>query len=66
MRTIIKCIEMRNKVERLHRLFWRMRTGDKNANITLRIMFGKEIPITHTKNILLVLKEILQHWEEEE
>ena len=51
-------------IERLRRLFDRRSIGDPQSNHVLRVMFGKEIPITHSKNIILVLDRIIKHWEE--
>ena len=56
----------RKDIERMRKLFDKRSIEDPSAFITLRVMFGKDIPRTHCKNIILVLDRILKNWGEEE
>ena len=49
-------------IERIRRLFDKSSIGDKSSKTILRVMFGKEIPRTHSKNIILVLDRIIDNW----
>lgn len=53
---------MKKDIERMRRLFDKRTIGDKGSKTTLRVMFGKDIPRTHSKNIILVLDRIIENW----
>jgi hypothetical protein len=53
---------MKKDIERMRRLFDKRTIGDKGSKTILRVMFGKDIPPTHSKNIILVLDRIIHNW----
>lgn len=53
---------MKKDIERMRRLFDKRSIGDKGSKTTLRVMFGKDIPRTHSKNIILVLDRMIENW----
>ena len=55
----------RKDIERMRRLFDKRSIEDPSAFLTLRVMFGKDIPKTHCKSIIKVLDLILKNWGEE-
>jgi hypothetical protein len=57
---------MKKDIERIRRLFDKRTIGDRGSKTILRVMFGKDIPPTHSKNIILVLDRILENWVDEE
>ncbi len=53
---------MKKDIERMRRLFDKRTIGDNGSKTILRVMFGKDIPPTHSKNIILVLDRIIDNW----
>ena len=57
---------MKKDIERLRKLFDKRSIGDESSFMILRVMFGKDIPKTHSKNIVLVLDRIIKNWRDQE
>ena len=55
--------ELIRDISRLRNLFDRKTTNHPSANLTLRVMFGKDIRISHAKSVVLVLDRLLKNWE---
>ncbi len=59
-------MENKKNIKRIRSLIDKNSIGDKSSSKVLKLMFGKNMPPTHSKNIVLVLDRILKYWVDEE